>query len=117
MKNQLNFTNEMKEMMRGWKGKTMQAYIENSNDRVISVVRFLIDDKAYDMDNEYVSYKLLDGDNVEYTCFACREADINSPLLMRVIGGKSKDFKVDEKIANIYILRVDKMYLPWYNDF
>jgi hypothetical protein len=105
MNNQLNFTEEMKEIMRGWKGKMLQSYIENSNDGVLSMVRFCIDDKAYDMDNEYVLYKYSEGDGVEYSCFACREVDENIPLSTHTVAGKRKETKVDEKIENIYIIK------------
>ena len=103
--NRLNFTCEMKKMMRAWKGKTLLAYIENSNDDFSSRVRFLIDDKAFDMENEYVLYTFSEGESGEYTCFGCREVDKNVPLKTYTIEGECKEIKVDEKIRDIYIIK------------
>ncbi len=105
MENNLNFTKEMKEMMKEWKGRNFKGYIENSDDGFLSIVRFLIEEKAFDIKNEYVLYKYPDGDYAELTCFSCIEVDKNEPLQSHIVGGKYKENIVVEEIVNIYIIK------------
>ena len=104
MNNQLNFTEEMKDMMRTWKNKMLHSYIENSNDSYITAVRLHIDNKDFDIENNYVLYMEPDGEKVEFTCFSCVEA-INQPIQPSVVGEKNKKIVIQEKIENIYIIR------------
>lgn len=105
MENNLNFTKKMKEMMREWKGKLLKGYIENSDDGCLSIVRFLIEDRVFDLDNEYVLYEYPDKDRVELSRFACVETDKTKTLQTHVVDGKCKENIVGEKIVNIYIIK------------
>lgn len=105
MENNLNFTKEMKETMRSWRGRLFKGYMENGDDGAVSVVRFMIGESAFDFENKYVSYRYPDGENAELTCFSCVETDKNATLQSRVIGGKCKENSVLEEIVNIYIIK------------
>ena len=105
MGNNLNFTNEMKEMMKEWKGKLLKGYIENSDDGYFSIARLLIEDRLFDLDNEYVLYDYPDNDRVELTCFACVEVDKKKALQTHIVGGKCKENIVGENIVNVYIIK------------
>lgn len=105
MENNLNFTMQMKEMIREWKGKCLKGFIENSNDGCLSIVRFFIDDRVFDLDNEYVSYEYPNNERVELSRFACVEADKAKTLQTHVVNGRCKENIVDEKIVNVYIVK------------
>ena len=105
MNNQLDFTKEMKEMMRGWKGKTLQSYIENSNDDYVTAVRLCIDSKNFDIENEYVLYVEPDGESIEFSCFSCVETTNNQPLEPSVVGGENRENTIKEKIVNVFIVQ------------
>ena len=104
MKNNLNFTEEMKEMIKGWKGKILKGYIENDDSENVTTIRFLIDDKAFDFTNDYISYEYPDGDCAELTCFSCVEVGENEPLRTTVVGGKRKENRIEKKIIDIYLV-------------
>jgi hypothetical protein len=105
MSNQLDFTDEMKGIMREWKGKTLQSYIENADDGYITAVRLCIDNKNFDIENNYVLYVEPDGEGIELTCFSCVETTKNQPLLSSVVGGKNKENTINERIENIFIVK------------
>lgn len=105
MNNQLDFTKEMKEVMRGWKGKTLQSYIENSDDGYVTAVRLYIDNKNFHIENDYVLYVEPDGEDVEFSCFSCAEMANNQPLESSVVGGKNKENTINERIENIFIVK------------
>ena len=103
--NRLDFTQEMKEVMRGWKGKNLQSYIENADDGYVTVVRLCVDEQDFDLNNEYMAYWNSRDDISELTCFSCVEKANNEPLLPYLVRGKCKEIKVDEKIVKIYIIK------------
>ena len=105
MNNQLNFTEEMKEMMRVWKGKTLQSYSENADDGYITTVRLSIDNQNFDIENDYILYVEPDGENIEFTCFSCVEIMNNKPLSPAVVGGKNRENIIKERIENIFIVK------------
>lgn len=104
MENNLNFTKEMKKTMQEWKEKTLTSYIENSDDGFLSIVRLLIEEKTYDVENKYVSYNYPDGSCAELTCFSCTQVNITTPLQTYVVNGKIKKNTVAEKILNVYLV-------------
>lgn len=104
MENKLNFTNEMKATMKGWKNKTFKSYVENSEDDFFSSVRLWIERKAFDITNEFVAYEYPDDDYAELTCFACAEACEGQPLQPFLAGGECKENIVDEKIVSVYLV-------------
>lgn len=104
MKNNLNFTVEMKKMVGVWKGKVLKGYIENDNEEYVTIVRFLVENKAFNLDNEYMRYEYPDKSCSELTCFSCVEIDRNEFLQTAVVGGKCKENIVEEKIVDIYIV-------------
>lgn len=65
----------------------------------------LIEDRVFDLDNEYVSYEYPNNDRAELSCFACVEADKAKTLQTHVVNGKCKENVVDEKIANVYTIK------------
>lgn len=103
--NRLNFTKEMKEMMRGWKGKTLQSYVENADDGYVTAVRFCIENQVFDIDNEYMAYWNSREDITELSCFSCVETTNEKPLLSAVVGGKNKENCINERIENIFIVK------------
>ncbi|MBQ4269623.1 MAG: hypothetical protein IJB97_08255 [Clostridia bacterium] len=105
MNNQLNFTEEMKEMMRIWKGKTLQSYIENADDGYSTTVRLYIDNKNFDIENGYVLCVETDGENIELTCFSCLEITNNKPLSPYVVGGRNRENVINQRIENILIVK------------
>ncbi len=105
MNNQLDFTEEMKEEMCGWKGKILQSYIENSDDGYVTAVRLCIENKNFDIENDYVLYVEPDGEDVEFSCFSCVEVANNQPLEPYVVGGKNKKSVINERIENIFIVQ------------
>lgn len=105
MENKLNFTTQMKETIREWKGKRLKSFVENSDDGCLSIVRFFIEDRAFDLDNEYVSYEYPNNERVELSRFACVEADKTKTLQPHVVSGNCKEYIVDETILNVYIVK------------
>lgn len=103
--NRLDFTKEMKEMMRGWKGETLQSYIENADDDYVTVIRLCIENRAFDIDNEYMAYWYSRENTDELTCFSCVERKNNKPLLPYVVGGQCKQNIINERIENIYVVK------------
>jgi hypothetical protein len=109
MNNQLDFTQQMKEMMCDWKGKNLQSYIENADDGFVTVVRLHIDNKNFNIENDYVLYVEPDGESIEFTCFSCTEVANNYPLVPAIVGGKNKENIIEERIKNIFIVREIEM--------
>lgn len=105
MENNLNFTKKMKQMMSDWKGKILKGYIENSDDGCLSIVRFLIGENVFDLNNAYVSYEYPDKDRVELSCFSCVEVDKTKTLQTHVVDGKCKENIIGENIIGIYIVK------------
>lgn len=105
MNNQLNFTEEMKGMMRIWKEKTLQSYIENADDGYITAVRLCIDNKNFDIENDYIIYADTDGEDIEFTCFSCVEKQNNESLLPSVVDGKNRESVINERLENVFIVR------------
>lgn len=105
MKNSLNLTEEMKNMVREWKGKLLKGYVENADDGYVTRVRFLIGESFFDFDNEYTAYQYPDEGIEELTCFSCVEVPQNKILETVVVGGKHKKHIIEEKIENIYIIK------------
>lgn len=103
--NRLDFTKEMKEVMRGWKGKTLQSYIENADDGYVTVVRLCIENKTFDIENDYALYVEPDGEDIEFSCFSCVEVANNQPLESSVVGGKNTENTIKERIENIFIVQ------------
>lgn len=103
--NRLNFTKEMKEVMCGWKGKTLQSYIENADDGYVTAVRFCIENQVFDIDNEYMAYWDSREHTTELTCFSCVERTDNQPLGSAVVRGKNRENIVGGKIVDIYIVK------------
>lgn len=103
--NRLDFTKEMKEVMRDWKGKTLQSYIENADDGCITAVRFCVENQVFDIDNEYMAYWYSRENMDELTCFSCVEKINNQPLLPSVVGGKNRENIINERIENIFIVK------------
>lgn len=95
MNNNLNFTKETKKTMQEWKGKLFSGYIENSDDGFFSVVRLLIEERAYDVENKYVSYNYPDESRAELACFSCTQ--VNPPLY--------KHTSLTEKIKKISLTK------------
>lgn len=104
MENNLNFTKETKKTMQEWKGKLFSSYIENSDDGFFSVVRLLIKEKAYDVENKYVSYNYPNESRAELTRFSCAQVNTTTPLQTHVVNGKNKKNIVNEKILNVYLV-------------
>ena len=105
MNNQLNFTEEMKEIMRGWEGKTLQSYIENADDDYITAVRVCINNKKFDITNDYVLYVEPDGENIEFTCFSCVEIINDKPLTPYVVGGRNSENTINKRIESVFIVK------------
>ncbi len=105
MENRIDFTEEMKEIMKEWKGKILRGYIENADDGYVTIIRFLIGDKFFDIDNEYTLYVDSNGDEIEFSCFSCVEVDKKQSLETVVVGGKCKENIVGEKIEDVFIVK------------
>lgn len=105
MKNRIDLTETMKEMLRGWKGKLLNSYTENGDDGYVTTVRFLVDGKAFDFDNDYTAYFYSNGEISEFSCFSCVEVGVPQPLQASTVGGKCKENIVGERIENIYIVK------------
>lgn len=103
--NRLNFTKEMKEMMKGWKGKLLKGYIENDDINYVTIVRFLIENQVFDLDNEYVAYWNSREDTSELSCFSCVEKAADSFLQYSTVGGKYKETTIGAQIRDIYIVK------------
>lgn len=103
--NRLNFTKEMKEVMRGWKGKTLESYIENADDGYITTVRFCIENQVFDMDNGYMAYWCSRENTTEFSCFSCVEITNNQPLEPAIVGGKNRENIIKERIESIFIVQ------------
>lgn len=105
MTNRLNFTEQMKMTMRKWNGKVLISYTENDETEYITKVRFLIDDKTFDLDNGYVLYTDVKGDKEELSCFSCIEMENDSLFSTSVVDGKCKENLIHERIQGVYIVR------------
>ena len=104
MNNQLDFTQEMMETMRAWKGGILQSYTENSNDGYVTAVRVGIDYKSFDIRNNYTLFIEASGEEVEFSCFTCLEGGDNQPLEPSVVGGRNRENIIQEKIENVFIV-------------
>ena len=111
MKNRIDFTEEMKAQMKAWKGQMFHDYIENGDDGYVTVVRFNIGDKSFDLDNEYMCYQYSDGDEEELSCFSCVKADRNREITPIAINGKCATKAVEERIRDIYIVSDHTKYV------
>ena len=108
MKNVIDFTEEMKAQMKAWKGQIFHDYIENGEDGYVTIVRFNIGDKAFDLDNDFVIYTDSDGketEEIEFSCFSCVETDSNKKLQTSIVGGKCRKNLIGEKIRDVFIVR------------
>ena len=102
--NRLNFTSEMLQTIKLWKGKRLVSFTENDGDEYVTRIRLEIENKVFDIDNEYVQYRYSDGEIAELTCFSCIESDKNKPLEHSVIKGKYNIHKVEKQITEIYVV-------------
>lgn len=104
MKNNLNLTKEMRVMIKLWKGKMLYSIIE-SDYMIPYVIRFLIDDKAFELQNGFTVYEYPDKDCTELTCLSIEEVQKSSPIQY---SSRKKDIReniVGEKIQDIYIVK------------
>jgi hypothetical protein len=104
MGNRLNFTGEMINKIRAWKGKTLKAYTENDDENYVTAVRVYVGEKVFDIANEYTAFEYPDKDIVELTCFSCIEKEKDSYFLQSVSNGKCIDRIIEETIKDIYIV-------------